>query len=159
MRDGNKSYYKRFEPRPYSWQSTERIFKGKRWAGGGSNELLMGCKSYGGRNYQGQDTSDQLFISNFTHKAFTQEPIVNVNTKDAFDKYVQEWATGSGKKTISKKGVDKDAHNYAAAFRKFATCPAGFVRWRPPTDEHNMNLKANLDTFCGEENFGSPRGR
>ncbi len=159
MREGNQSYYKRFEPRPYSWQSTERIFKGKRWAGGGSNELLMGCKSYSGRNYQGQDTSDQLFISNFTHQAFTQEPIVNVNTKDAFDKYVQEWATGSGKKTISKKGVDKDAHNYAAAFRKFATCPAGFVRWDPPDDEHNMNLKANLATFCGEENFGSPTGK
>ena len=157
MRAGNKSYYKRFEPRPYSWQSAERIFKGKRWAGGGSNELLMGCKSYGGRNYQGQDTSDQLFISNFTHQAFTQEPIVNVNTKDAFDKYVQEWATGSGKKTISRKGVDKDAHNYAAAFRKFATCPAGFVRWNPPPDE--VELNANLALFCGEENFGSPTGK
>ena len=165
MRRGQKSYYKRFEPLPYSWGGSEahRTFKGKQFTASGTNELQRvdpgnsNCKGYSGKNYQGRNTSDQLYISNFTHKVFTQEPIVNVDTENAFDKYAQEWATGGDKKKIAKRGVDKDVHNYAAAFRKFATCPKGFVRWKPPTDDHNMNLRANLDLFCGEENFGSPR--
>ena len=165
MRQGQRSYYKRFEPLPYSWGGSEshRTFKGKQFTASGTNELQLvdpgnsNCKGYSGNNYQGRDTSDQLYISNFTHKVFTQEAIVNVDTEDAFDKFVQEWATEAEKKNIAKRGVDKEVHNYAAAFRKFATCPKGFVRWRPPNDEHNMNLVANLDTFCGEENFGSPR--
>jgi hypothetical protein len=165
MIKGQKSYYKRFEPLPYSWggSNAHRTFKGKQFTASGTNELQLvdpgnsNCKGYSGRNYQGRGTSDQLYISNFTHKVFTQEPIVNVDTEDAFDKYAQEWATGGDKKKIAKRGVDKDVHNYAAAFRKFATCPKGFVRWKPTSDAHNRNLRANLDLFCGEENFGSPR--
>ncbi len=164
MRAGQKSYYKRFEPLPYSWGGSEphRTFKGKQFTASGTNELQYvdpgnsNCKGYSGKNYQGRNTSDQLYISNFTHKVFTQEPIVNVDSEKAFDKYIQEWAT-EAEKNLAKRGVDKDVHNYAAAFRKFATCPKGFKRWRPPNDDHNRDLVANLNTFCGEENFGSPR--
>lgn len=160
MVSGQKSKYKRFEPLPYSWIAQDRIFKGKQHSQGGTNELQYAdpgnssCKGYSGENYQGKDTSDQLYISDFTHKVFTQEPIINVGSTDAFDKYRQEWATDESRKEIAKRGLDKEVHNYAAAFRKFATCPKGFVRWRPPSDEHNMNLVSNLNLFCNEENFG-----
>lgn len=159
--------FKRFEPRPYkSAIPAYVVFKGKPFkgsSGGPTNELVFSAFSkfsacqapINGRNYREQETSDQLYISDFTHAAFTQEPIVNVNSVDAFDKYRQQWAKADAKskQDLTKKGLDKYGSNYGTAFRKFATCPAGFVRWRLPGDPV---LQANLELFCGEENFGSP---
>ena len=138
MIDGKKSYYKRFEPQPYSWSQLPgqyKTFGGKKWEGGGENELGDTCESIQGENYQGQDKSDRLFISNKTHEAFTKEMIDE--NKGGINRYVQEWAADDKKKDISKRGLDDKSQNYAAPYCIFASCPAGFVRWEPPADEHD----------------------
>jgi len=155
MIDGKKSYYKRFEPQPYSWSQLPgqyKTFGGKKWEGGGENELGDTCESIQGENYQGQDKSDRLFISNKTHEAFTKEMIDE--NKGGINRYVQEWAADDKKKDISKRGLDDKSQNYAAPYRIFASCPAGFVRWDPPADEHDGELIANLENFCREEFLG-----
>jgi hypothetical protein len=160
-----QSVYKRFEPQPYSMKASVgyQTFWGKKFSGMGVNEVNTPCARLTGRDYnsseQGGDggNSDQLFVSDYTHKAFTQEPIVNAKgQRDAFDKFREEWAKDkkSGKEIVYR-GLDKDAHNYGVAFRIFATCPAGYSRWRPASP-HGA-LSANLEIHCGEENFGSPR--
>ena len=163
-----RSQYKRFEPQPYSQKADEKFqtFWGNPFVGGGVNELGKDCRSLKGDNFalsqmNNAGNSDQLFISDYTHKSFTQEPIRNINGgRKAFDKYVTQWAKNDdqSKADIDNRGMDKDAHTYGVTFRIFATCPSGFKRWRPtyrwPGDDVQMK---NLDTNCGEENFGSPK--
>jgi hypothetical protein len=170
MRDGSRSFYKRFEPRPYTFQGQSeefKIFKGNKFEGLGMNELLKPCTSLSGENYKEKNNSDQLYISDRTHRSFTDQPIINVGKdEDAFNKYRQEWAKSDEqlKKQIAKRETgskqseefDRKLNNYAAAFRAFATCPAGYVRWRPPAGHATAGLISNLEQFCGEENFGSP---
>lgn len=154
-----KSLFKRFEPLPYSKVSDRgyKIFWGKPFKASGQNEIDESCKGYQPREYRGKDTSDQLFISDFTHKPFTQDVLVNVgDDKNVFNKYRQKWAKedGSSEKDMPKRGLDEKGQNYGAAFRKFATCPLGYVRWRNTQDP---TLTKNVDYWCGEENFGSPK--
>lgn len=160
-----KSAYKRFEPQPYSMRASigYQTFWGKKFSGMGKNEVNTPCGRLTGRDYnaseQGGDggNSDQIFLSDYTHKSFTQEPLVNQRgQRNAFDKFREDWAKDkqSGKEIVYR-GLDKDAHNYGVAFRIFATCPAGYSRWRPASP-HGA-LSANLEIHCGEENFGSPR--
>ena len=167
-----RSMYKRFEPQPYSMKADEdyQTFWGKRFTGPGTNELQFvspgksNCINLDGKNYdkgngrKDDGNSDQLFLSDFTHQSFTQDPILNEGgAQRAFDRYQQEWAkqNDESKKNIRRSGLDKDAHNYGVSFRIFATCPAGYSRWRP--DASHGSLVANLQKHCGEENFGSPR--
>jgi hypothetical protein len=147
--------YKRFEPQRYSMKVPPKYqtFIGKPFKGGGTNELGQSCPSVNASLPQYSNKSDRLYISNVTHQPFTQQKIDESNT---IDKYVQMWADQSPQ-DIAKKGLDDKANNYAAAFRIFATCPAGWVRWRPPYDEHNQFLVQNLNNFCREENFGGPQ--
>jgi hypothetical protein len=160
-----KSAYKRFEPQPYSMKAIEgyQTFWGKKFAGTGMNEEGTTCPSLTGEDYNASEkggvggNSDQIFLSKHTHESFTQQPLLNQRGKrDAFDKFREEWAKDkqSGKE-IPYRGLDKDAHNYGVAFRIFATCPAGYSRWRPASPHGALSI--NLETHCREENFGSPR--
>lgn len=164
-----KSIYKRFEPRPYSKTAVTgyQTFWGKKFSGGGINEIGMQCGAVNGENYSIDDkkgNSDQLFLSDYTHKSFTQQPVVNKNGDDkAFKRYIQQWSKGDQKsekdmkikRLDADKQNDKDVHNYAVSFRIFATCPSGYSRWRP--DASHGALAENIVTQCGEENFGSPK--
>jgi hypothetical protein len=159
--------YKRFEMQPYSMTAATgyQTFWGKKFTGTfPMNEVKTPCTRLTGRNYNtngmpgNQGNSDQLFLSGKTHESFTQTPIVNAQGKrGAFNRYVQDWSKGDeeSKAKIKERKLDKDAHNYGVTFRIFKTCPLGYSRWRP-TDPHGA-LAENLNTFCGEENFGSPR--
>lgn len=149
---GKQSYYKRFEPQRYSMQVPfpYQTFIGKPFTGGGKNELGATCPSVNATLPAYSSKSDRLYISNKTHEPFTQKKIEEINP---IDKYVQEWADQK-KEEIAKRGLDKKANNYAAAFRIFATCPAGYTRWEPPMDEHNKFLLLNMKNFCRSENFG-----
>ena len=156
MHQGQKSYLKGFEPQPYSDQIDSPIFRGRRYGGGGTNELertnpaYSQCASLSGENYQYQNKADRLYISNKTHEPFTQKMIDDKNT---IDKYVQGWAD-SQKDKIANRGLDEKSSNYATAFRIMAMCPAGKVRWKPLQDGHNNMLPTNLDATCKTENFG-----
>jgi hypothetical protein len=179
----SKSYLKGFEPRPYSFKGpqppapTHATFIGKQFVGGGTNELGDICVTVNGDSYQFQNRSDGLYLSDYTHKPFTQEFLFNsqkpsqfTGLDSAFNKYVQEWAKDDIKsqKEIARRDIDKDGsnmsdtsrdrniHNYASTSRIVAVCPQGYNRWRPPADAHSANLVANLDLLCREENFGSP---
>jgi hypothetical protein len=149
---GKQSYYKRFEPQRYSMQVPfqYRTFIGNPFKGGGQNELGAACPSVNATLPPDSNKSDRLYISNKTHEPFTQKKIDEANS---IDKYVQEWADQK-KEDIAKRGFDDKANNYAAAFRIFATCPAGYTRWEPPDDEHNEYLIQNMRNFCRSENFG-----
>jgi hypothetical protein len=164
MTDGaqqyTRSYYKRFEPQPYSL--AKGMFMGKAYYGSGSgpvNELNMPCKSLQPEVYTAQNKSDQLFISDKTHptQAFKGETeMINDRAPNEFNRNVEEWGKGGVGKTLPKRGLDEKLANSATAFRIFATCPAGHVRWHPP-DIHDAFVQAR----CGEENFGgdSPPSR
>jgi hypothetical protein len=165
MIDGTKSYYKRFEPQPYSLKVAEpfQTFIGTKWDGqtqdgGKKNELKKDCQKLSGKDFRGQNKSDQLYISDFTNKSFTQDPINESDQKGEFNRYVQGWAKGSKEeqKEITSRGLDEKSSNYAAPFRIFATCPKGYLRWRPKEDEHNAGIFKNLNNNCREENFGGP---
>lgn len=164
MIDGKKSNYKRFEPMPYSRKA--QLFIGKKFTGekdGVTNERGDTCDPLSGKNYQFQDMSDQLYLSDKkeTNKNLTQDRIISQEGKkgkkgeedEEFNRYVQNWAKKDkeSQKKIAERGLDSKSQNYAAPFRIFATCPLGFKRWRPPG---NPQLTINLDLLCREENFG-----
>jgi hypothetical protein len=138
MSNGLKSIYKRFEPMPYSQQF--QMFTGQKWAGGLTNELNNKCREYEGEDYRGKDKPDQLFISDVNHKPFTQEQV------QEFKKYDREWADKQPE-NFHSRNFNESVLNYGAAFRIFATCPAGYVRWR---GDHSEDYRG----ACGEENFG-----
>jgi hypothetical protein len=151
-----KSNYKRFEPQPYSEKLG--MFKGEPYYGRGSgpvNELNMPCKNLQPEPYKDKNKSDQLFISDKTHptQAFKGETeMINEVATGEFNRNVEEWGKGGLGKTLPKRELDETDEklaNSAAAFRIFATCPAGHVRWHPP-DEHDAFVQAR----CGDENFG-----
>lgn len=160
MRTGQRSYLKRFEPQPYLQKLPEtlRPFVGTRFAGTGTNELIRTnpefstCTSLSGEDYASsrENKADRLYISNLNHKPFTQQMIDEKNT---IDKYRQEWAD-SQKEKFAEHGLDEKTQNYATAFRPMAMCPKGFVRWRPPVDEHEQVLHQILEFRCKEEYFG-----
>jgi hypothetical protein len=135
------SYYKRFEPMPYTRKAN--LFTGKRFEGGGGMTELPGLpctRTINGQNYQGQDLSDQLYISDKTNTfngtgGFVQEPIHDWN------KFFTEW-TKNGK--TPRRGYDEQSQNYATAFRAFASCPLGYKPWR---GGHSGDARA----VCGEE--------
>ncbi|MEY4669813.1 MAG: hypothetical protein RL518_2512 [Pseudomonadota bacterium] len=139
MSNGVQSIYKRFEPMPYTRQMD--LFTGKKWEGEGMNELFQLCRSYDGEDYEGADKPDQLYISDVNHKPFTQDKV------QEFNKYDREWADKE-KENFHNRNFDENVLNYAAAFRVFATCPAGYVRWRNPA------AAGKFAEACGEENFG-----
>jgi hypothetical protein len=149
---GQRSYYKRFEPQAYSMEApfNYQTFIGKPVKGSGTNELGMSCPGYNGKGLFMRNKSDRLYISKTTHEPFTQRIIDEEND---INKYVQDWSDQQ-KQKIANRGLDEKSQNYAAAFRIFATCPKGYVRWEPPDDEHNFWLKRNIDQFCRVENFG-----
>ena len=138
MSNGTQSIYKRFEPLPYSQQMD--LFTGKQWKGGGVNELFMACRSYDGKNYEGKNQPDQLYVSDVNHKPFTQDQV------QEFNKYDRE-ATDKQPENFHNRGFNESVLNYGAAFRIFATCPAGYVRWKGPHSE-------KFAQACGTENFG-----
>lgn len=138
MSNGVQSIYKRFEPIPYS--QTFNLFSGKPWKGGGPNERGDFCQSYEGNDYQGKNQPDQLYISDVNHKPFTQEQV------QEFKKYDREWADKQ-QENFHNRNFNESVLNYGAAFRIFATCPAGYVRWRGGHAEESQEA-------CGEENFG-----
>jgi len=158
---GRKSYYKRFEPMPYSREA--QLFFGKQFTGkkdGATNELDKPCDELSGEKYQYKNMSDQLYLSDKkeTNKNLTQDKIINQERKkgekgEEFNRYVQKWAKNDeeSQKKIAERGLDSKSQNYAAPFRIFATCPLGFKRWEPQGD---ATLTANLKMHCGEENFG-----
>ncbi len=150
-----KSYYKRFEPRPYSRDHLpfwNRAFVGERFKGGGFNEVFQQCQTISGKDYHQQNKSDQLYISDYTHPVFTEDKIVNQEGR-AFNRFRGDWAKPGQENEIANRGLDEKSSNYAAAFRIFATCPRGYSRWRPP--EHDeINLRDQLLYNCREENFG-----
>ncbi len=152
MISGKRSYYKRFEPQAYSMDAPYpyQTFIGKPVKGGGTNELLKSCRGYNGKGLWRKNKSDRLYISNYTHEPFTQRIIDESNN---INKYVHDWADQQ-KEKIANRGLDDKSQNYAAAFRIFATCPKGFVRWEPPEDKHNLWLRKNIERFCRVENFG-----
>lgn len=165
MHAGPLSFLKGFEPIQYSRLLPDqyRPFKFENFKGNGTNELVRVhpeysmCDSFRGENYQGQNKSDKLYISNVTHDPFTQEP-VDDQTQGP-NRYVQEWAKDKAAgKTIAERGLDEKSQNYATAFRIFATCPKGYLRWRPERDGHNNQLRDNLDGLCREEYFGGLPG-
>ena len=88
----------------------------------------------------GENVENATFKSANENIAFTIENNLYLNN-------------ASGKK-IANRGLDKNSQNYAAPMRIFATCPAGYKRWRPPQDNYHYNLAVNLDKYCREENFG-----
>ena len=156
MLTGNKSNYKRFEPMPYSMRLpyTVQTFIGKKFQGGGTNELGQACEGLSGENYQFQNMSDQLYLSDKmdTNKNLTQDRIKSGEGEE-FNRYVQKWAKNDGESQnkIAERGLDGKSQNYAAPFRIFASCPLGFTRWKPRGDP---DLTANLEMLCREENFG-----
>jgi len=152
MIQGQQSYYKRFEPQAYSatLPYAYKMFNGEPFTGGGTNELGKDCRSINSTIPRLTNKSDRLYISKETHEPFIQSPIDEQNN---INKYVQEWAEGSPEK-IANRGLDEKSSNYAAAFRMFATCPAGYVVWDPPEDEHNSGLRENIRQWCRAENFG-----
>jgi hypothetical protein len=165
MTAGQRSFYKRFEPQPYSRMMPPDLetFIGTQFQGGGTNELGESCPSVSGENLRSAGSkSDRLFISDKTNKAFDQEIIEAEDSKGGINRYREEWGKDpeSGSK-IAARGLDKESQNYAAPFRIFATCPKGYKRWRPqPADGHNLALIENVNKYCREENFGgspSPR--
>ena len=161
---GRKSYYKRFEPMPYSTKA--QLFFGKQFTGkkdGATNELDKACDELSGEKYQYKNMSDQLYLSDKkeTNKNLTQDKIISQEVEEGeegkkgeeFNRYVQNWAKNDeeSQKKIAERGLDSKSQNYAAPFRIFATCPLGFKRWKPQGD---ATLTANLEMHCGEENFG-----
>lgn len=139
-----RSYYKRFDPIPYSQQA--KIFSGKAFRGGfGITErplpwLRMCNRSIKGPDYRGKNMPDQLYISDKTNKfseqgGFIQEPIHDWN------KFYTEWT--KDKKT-PQRGMDMMSQNYGAAFRVFATCPLGYKPWK---GRHSGDARK----VCGEE--------
>jgi hypothetical protein len=152
MITGQRSYYKRFEPQAYSMEAPFKYqtFIGKPVKGGGTNELGQDCPGYNGKGLFMRNKSDRLYISKATHEPFTQQIIDESND---INKYVQDWSDQQ-KEKIANRGLDEKSQNYAAAFRIFATCPKGYVRWEPPEDEHNLWLRENIRLYCREENFG-----
>jgi hypothetical protein len=159
MTAGQRSFYKRFEPQPYSRMMPYDLqtFIGTRFEGGGTNELGRSCPSVSGENYRfAGSKSDRLYISDKTNQAFDQEIVQAGDPKGGVNRYREEWGKDpqAGAK-IAARGLDKESQNYAAAFRIFATCPKGFKRWRPqPMDGHNLALIENVNRYCREENFG-----
>ena len=166
MRKGQQSHYKRFEPMPYSRDLPDiyKLFVGKKVSAGAgtSDELGIPCvgPQVGGEDFESQmmNKSDRLFISDYTHKPFTQDIIEEKVDKsvEGFDRYVQDWSKGdqTSKDNIAQRGLDQNSQNYAATFRIFATCPAGFERWKPDDNMPGDGLRAQLDLHCGEEWFG-----
>ncbi|MCX6115068.1 MAG: hypothetical protein NTV65_07635, partial [Proteobacteria bacterium] len=152
---GRKSYYKRFEPMPYSRKA--QLFIGKKFKGGDTNELGDPCDPLSGEDYQFKNMSDQLYLSDKkeTNKNLTQDKIINQEGKkgEEFNRYVQNWAKNDeeSQKKIAERGLDSKSQNYAAPFRIFATCPLGFTRWEP---QGNPQLTINLNLLCRQENFG-----
>lgn len=149
--NGIHSVYKRFEPRPYSQNYPEglKIFTGKKWKGAGPNERGDICRSYSGKDLQGKNVSDQMYLSDVNHQPFSQEKIMEQEGSAAaqgFNRYDREWADKKPE-NFHNRNVNKSVLNYGAAFRMFATCPAGYVRWRGDHSE-------KFDKICGEENFG-----
>lgn len=151
--NGVQSVYKRFEPRPYSQKLD--LFTGARWEGVGPNELGQLCRSYKGKDLKGKNVSDQLYLSDIYHQPFTQEKIMDSGScpsgncpgaEPIFNRYDREWADKQPE-NFHNRNVDQSVLNYGAAFRIFATCPAGYVRWKGPHSE-------KFDEACGEENFG-----
>ncbi len=179
-----RSYLKGFEPRPYSLRGPQtpaaplKTFVGKAFTGGGMNELGEFCVPIRGNDFQWKNRSDQIYLSDYTHRPFTDEILVNPkpgggssgSLDGAFNKYVQEWAKGDidSEKAIAKREIakdgrdmspnspDKNVNTYASASRIVALCPAGHTRWHPPRDPINALLNRNLDLLCRQENFGSP---
>ncbi len=158
MLDGSRSYYKRFEPQPYSMNVEHhlQIFVGKPFKGSGSgpkNELRKACPvSINGRdNYSQQNKSDQIFLADMTHQnVFPGErEMINEGAQPGFNRSLEEWAQAGDRVKVPNRGLDKDSNNYAAVFRLFATCPAKFKRWHPP-GEHN----GYIQELCRDENFG-----
>lgn len=157
MIEGKKSYYKRFEPRPYS--SKFGMFSGKPFYGSGGgpvNEVDMPCVGLQPKNYEGLNKSDQLFISDQTHpkRAFTGETeLIHESSPKEFNRYVGEWGKGGQNKSMPNRAVDDGSDdlssNYGVAFRIFATCPSQYTRWHP-LDLHDALIQAR----CGDENFG-----
>lgn len=159
MTRGNKSYYKRFEPQPYSKAMPYNLqtFIGTRFGGGGTNELGKPCPSVAGENYRfAGSKSDRLYISDVTNKAFDQEKVEAGDPKGGINRYREEWGKDQQSAAkIAARGLDEESQNYAAPFRIFATCPKGYKRWRPqPEDTHNQWLIQNVNMYCREENFG-----
>ena len=159
MIGGTTSYYKRFEPQPYSMDMPFHLqtFIGTRFSGGGTNEKGATCPSLSGENYQHAGSkSDRLFISDKTNQAFDQDIVQANGQKGDFNRYREEWGKDQQSAAkIAARGLDKHSQNYAAPFRIFATCPAGYKRWRPkPADSHNLALIENVNRYCREENFG-----
>ncbi len=180
-----KSYIKGFEPRPYSLWGPEppdpsfQTFIGKQVVGGSTNELGKPCVNIAGNNYQYKNRSDQIYLSDYTHAPFTQEILVNSQSIGetgggdmGFNRYVQDWAKNDlrSQKLIAKREIDRDGSNmsaesndrkvltYGSASRIVAVCPKGYVMWRPNVaDSEHAGLIANLQLWCREENFGSPR--
>lgn len=159
-RSGARSFYKRFEPQPYSMNYPPhlQIFIGKPFKGSGSgpkNELQKTCPAFinGRDNYFQQNKSDQIFIADMTHQnVFPGErEMINEEAQPGFNRNLEEWAQASGgnKVRVPNRGLDKDSNNYAAVFRLFATCPAKFKRWHPP-GEHDTYIQE----LCRDENFG-----
>ena len=153
---GRKSYYKRFEPMPYSRKA--QLFIGKKFKGGDTNELGDTCDPLSGEDYQFKNMSDQLYLSDKkeTNKNLTQDRIKSGEPgagAEEFNRYVQKWAKNDeeSQKKIAERGLDGKSQNYAAPFRIFATCPLGFTRWEP---QGNPQLTINLNLLCRQENFG-----
>jgi hypothetical protein len=117
-----KSYYKRFEPMPYSQQA--KIFSGKPFEAapmGMANEMGLPCKrTLNGESYQGKNMPDQWYISDKTHN-FVQDTIQDWN------KFYSEWTTDGN---TPKRGLDDKSQNYAAMSRIFASCPLGYKPWK-----------------------------
>lgn len=154
MLSGIRSFYKRFEPQEYSMLFG--IFRGKQFVGAGGgpkNEEGRPCDPVNGENFVpgAPNRSDRLYISDFTHKDVFTKEIVNKPGNKEYDNYVQEWAEKSGEQKITNRGLDEKSSNYAAAFRIFATCPRGYVRWRHPDPTTNSLA---IDPICGEEHLG-----
>jgi hypothetical protein len=159
MTAGKRSYYKRFEPQPYSKEMPYELqtFIGTQFQGGGTNELGDSCSSVSGENYRyAGSKSDRLYISDVTNKAFDQEIVQAGDAKGGVNRYREEWGKDQQSAAkIAARGLDKESQNYAAPFRIFATCPQGYKRWRPkPDDTHNQALIYNVNMYCREENFG-----
>lgn len=160
MHAGQKSFLKGFDTRPYSHLNVSELhtppFIGKRFAGGGTNELNMPCPPLAGENHLGKPVGDKLYVSDYTHQPFTDAQVRDAGIGEAgVDRYVQKWAKDeNSEKEIAKRGLDKDSQNYATSFRFFATCPVGYVRWKPPRGREDEYTRLNTDRFCKEEYFG-----
>ena len=147
MYNGMHSMYKRFEPRPYT--RSFNLFSGKKWAGGTPNELGQPCRTFEGKDFQNKNVSDQLYLSDVNHQPFSQDKIRAEGSdpnQPEFKRYDREWTDKQSDK-FHNRNFDEKVLNYGAAFRVFATCPAGYVRWRGPHSEQ-------FAAACGEENFG-----